>query len=77
MHHWILPYPSRDTIMLRTKDGKRMWYSIIARKDELVNQKGDIDEIRGGIGCRERRERDARERRVRRQEENVEDLRWV
>jgi hypothetical protein len=26
-YHWILPYPTRDNIMQRTKDGHRMWYS--------------------------------------------------
>jgi hypothetical protein len=27
-YHWILPYPCSDVLMQRTKQGKRMWYSI-------------------------------------------------
>lgn len=76
-YHRILPYPSHDAIMQRTKHGKRMWYSIIARKEDSADLDGHVEEMREGLNRREKRARAAKERMQRRREEYIDNLRWM
>lgn len=76
-HHWILPYPNRDTIMQRTKDGKLMWYSIIARKEEQTLSEQIPRRTRGCANPEDERGRHSKELVRRRKEEHIGDYHWV
>ena len=75
-YHWILPYPAQYAIMQKTKNGERMWYSIVAQK-ELIEPQLESKEVRGGRCRRERRERDVKYRKQRMHEECLGGLRWI
>jgi hypothetical protein len=51
-----------------------MWYSIVARKEDIARPE---EEVRQTLRDASRRERWERERMQRRQEENIGDRRWV
>jgi hypothetical protein len=73
-YHWILPYPSRDHIMQRTKDGHRMWYSIIFSESNEEASKSCAREPEGQHG-----EEDwtSRLRKKKQAEEYAQDRRWL
>jgi hypothetical protein len=63
--------------MQKTKDGKRMWYSLIGRERDIASVEDDVKE-KPEERCRsERSERARKERMQRRQEEYVGGLRWA
>lgn len=39
-YHWILPYPTADGLLPTTKQGRRMWYSIVATEDDQGTKSG-------------------------------------
>lgn len=76
-YHWILPYPTRDSLMQRTKRGELMWYSIIARKENLSEVEDGVMQTRAAAKLEENTKTSGRERVQPGQEEYIGGRRWV